>query len=163
MIPFGDAAHLGDLAATPLNGPVVGSVATPSGQGYLMVAGDGGVFAFGDATYAGSMGGQPLQQPMRGLVPTAGGGGYWLVAGDGGVFAFGDVPFRGSMGGRPLNRPVVGMVRVRGRLPDGGERRRHLQLLRPRVRGVSWVTTRRRRRSSGWPRRLTSLGTEPVS
>jgi hypothetical protein len=107
---FGDAAALGDMSATPLNGPVLDSVATPSGAGYYMVASDGGIFAFGDARFAGSMGGRALNAPVRSLVPDGDGGGYWLVASDGGVFAF-DAPFRGSMGGRPLNRPVRGMVR----------------------------------------------------
>ena len=110
MIAFGDAAVLGDMTGTTLNGPVLDSVATPSGQGYYMVASDGGIFAFGDARFAGSMGGKRLNAPVRSLVPDGDGTGYWLVAADGGVFAF-DAPFRGSMGGRPLNKPVPGMVR----------------------------------------------------
>jgi hypothetical protein len=110
-LPFGDAGFFGDMAGTPLNGPVLGSVATPSGKGYYMVASDGGIFAFGDATFRGSMGAVHLNAPVRSLVPTADGSGYWLVASDGGVFAFGDAGFKGSMGGRPLNKPVVGMVR----------------------------------------------------
>src|SRR5205085_5647753 len=99
VLPFGDAAFLGDMSGTELNGPVLDSVATPSGHGYYLVAADGGIFAFGDARFAGSMGGKALNAPVRSLVPD--GDGYWLVAADGGVFAF-DAPFRGSMGGRPL-------------------------------------------------------------
>jgi hypothetical protein len=110
-IPLGSATHLGDMSAVTLNGPVLGSVVTPSGRGYYMVASDGGIFAFGDAQFHGSMGGRPLNQPVQGLVPTASGRGYWLVASDGGVFAFGDADFRGSMGSIPLNAPVVGLVR----------------------------------------------------
>jgi hypothetical protein len=109
-VPFGDAAFLGDVSATPLNGPVLDSIATPSGQGYYMVASDGGIFAFGDARFAGSMGGRRLNAPVRSLVPDRDGDGYWLVASDGGVFAF-EAPFRGSLGDVQLNKPVRGMVR----------------------------------------------------
>jgi chitinase len=106
---FGAARHFSDMSGRPLNGPVIGSVATPSGQGYYMVATDGGIFAFGDALFHGSMGGQPLNKPVVGLVPDPDGLGYWLDASDGGVFAF-EAGFRGSMGGQPLNKPVIGMV-----------------------------------------------------
>jgi len=89
---------------------VLDSVATPSGNGYYMVASDGGIFSFGDAVFAGSMGSIPLNAPVQSLVPDSDGEGYWLVASDGGVFAF-DAAFRGSMGGVKLNQPVTGMVR----------------------------------------------------
>jgi hypothetical protein len=110
VIAHGDAQPYGDMIGTPLNAPVLDSVATPSGLGYFMVAADGGIFAFGDAVFAGSMGGRPLNAPVQSLVPDADGTGYWLVAADGGVFAFA-APFRGSMGGTPLNQPISGMVR----------------------------------------------------
>ena len=83
--------------------------ATPDGQGYWLIASDGGVFAFGDAGFMGSMGGRHLNAPIVG-VADADGGGYWLVASDGGVFAFGDATFMGSMGGQPLNAPVAGIA-----------------------------------------------------
>jgi ribosomal protein L24E len=98
------------MRQTRLNGPVLGSVASPTGKGYYMVASDGGIFAFGDAAFAGSMGGTKLNAAVQSLVPDADGKGYWLVASDGGIFAF-DAPFRGSMGATRLNKPVVGMVR----------------------------------------------------
>ena len=101
----------GDLSSKALNGPIISSIATPTGLGYYMVGSDGGVFSFGDARFHGSTGGMRLNQPVVGLVPTASGKGYWLAAADGGVFAFGDAPFRGSMGGKHLNQPVIGMVR----------------------------------------------------
>jgi uncharacterized delta-60 repeat protein len=111
VITVGDAPHLGDMAGTPLNGPVLDGAVSPTGQGYWMVGSDGGIFSFGDARFFGSMGGEPLNAPVQSLVPTATGHGYWLVASDGGIFAFGDAAFRGSMGAVPLNRPVTGMVR----------------------------------------------------
>jgi hypothetical protein len=110
VLTFGDAVHRGDMSGVALNGPVLGSVATPSGLGYYMVASDGGVFAFGDAQFRGSMGGQPLNGAVQSLVPDGDNDGYWLVAVDGGVFAF-SAGFHGSMGGQPLNKPITGMVR----------------------------------------------------
>jgi hypothetical protein len=84
--------------------------ATSTGNGYWLVASDGGIFAFGDAIFHGSKGGQPLDQPIVGMTTTPSGNGYWLVAADGGIFTFGDALFNGSMGGRPLDKPVVGMA-----------------------------------------------------
>jgi hypothetical protein len=83
-------------------------IPTADGQGYWLVASDGGVFSFGDANFYGSMGGKHLNQPVVGIIPTAGGAGYSLVARDGGIFSFGDASFFGSMGGQPLNAPIVG-------------------------------------------------------
>ncbi len=77
--------------------------ATPSGNGYWLVAKDGGVFTFGDATFNGSASGQS-NAPVVGIVPTSNGGGYWLGAQDGGLFTFGNAPFNGS-GGRATSPP----------------------------------------------------------
>jgi hypothetical protein len=80
------------MGGQPLNSPVVGIAATPDGQGYWLVAGDGGIFAFGNAAFEGSMGGTVLNAPITGIsvTPT---GAYRMVATDGGVFAFGGAPF----------------------------------------------------------------------
>ncbi len=94
---------------------MVGMAATPSGDGYWMVASDGGVFSFGDAQFYGSEGGTPLNAPVVGMAATPDGKGYWLVAADGGVFSFGDAQFKGSTGSLNLNKPVVGMAAT----PDG--------------------------------------------
>jgi hypothetical protein len=48
---FGDAAFLGDMSATRLAGPVLDSIATPTGRGYHMVAEDGGIFNFSDGIH----------------------------------------------------------------------------------------------------------------
>ena len=80
------------------------------GNGYWLVASDGGIFAFGDAAFFGSTGGAPLVKPVVGMAATASGAGYWLVASDGGIFAFGDARFSGSTGGAPLVKSVVGMA-----------------------------------------------------
>jgi hypothetical protein len=113
-IAFGAAAHFGDMAATPLNGPVIASTATASGNGYWMVGSDGGIFSFGDARFHGSMGGQRLNQPVVGIAPDLDGTGYWLVGADGGIFAF-EANFVGSVPaalapGQRLNKPVIGAL-----------------------------------------------------
>jgi hypothetical protein len=116
IFAFGTAAFYGSMGGKPLNKPIVGMAATPTGGGYWMVASDGGIFAFGNAQFYGSMGGKPLNQPIVGMAATPTGGGYWLVASDGGIFAFGNAQFYGSMGGKPLNKPIVGMAAA----PTGG-------------------------------------------
>ena len=77
---------------------------TPSGNGYWLVATDGGVFAFGDATFHGSTGNIRLNQPIVAMDRTPTGGGYWLVASDGGVFTF------------PSAAPSLGVSRLVGGL-----------------------------------------------
>jgi hypothetical protein len=81
--------------------------ATPTGNGYWLVASDGGIFSFGDATFHGSTGATPLNRPIVGMAATPTGKGYWLVASDGGIFSFGDATFHGSEGGAGLTQPVV--------------------------------------------------------
>jgi hypothetical protein len=110
IFAFGAAGFHGSTGGRPLNSPVLGMAATPTGAGYWLVAGDGGIFAFGDARFFGSTGGVRLNKPVVGMAPTPSGRGYWLVASDGGSFAYGDAAFRGSTGGTPLNRPIVGMA-----------------------------------------------------
>jgi hypothetical protein len=40
---------------------------TPSGNGYWLVASDGGIFAFGDAPFEGSAGATRLGRPIAGM------------------------------------------------------------------------------------------------
>jgi hypothetical protein len=42
---------------------------TPNGQGYWLVASDGGIFAFGNAPFLGSTGAIHLNQPIVDLAP----------------------------------------------------------------------------------------------
>jgi outer membrane protein assembly factor BamB len=118
VFAYGTAGWFGSMGGRPLNKPVVGMAATPSGRGYWLVASDGGIFAFGDAGFYGSMGGRPLNLPVVGMASTPSGRGYWLVASDGGIFSFGDAGFFGSTGAMRLNAPVVGMAAT----PSGGYR-----------------------------------------
>jgi sugar lactone lactonase YvrE len=110
IFAFGNAQFYGSMGGKPLNAPVVGIAATPTGGGYWEVAADGGIFAFGNAQFYGSMGGKPLNKPVVGIAAAPTGQGYWEVASDGGIFAFGSAQFYGSMGGKPLNEPVNGIA-----------------------------------------------------
>ena len=98
--------------------PVIPACRVPSAvtTGYVLAAGDGGLFSFPSATpFCGSAGAERLAKPVVGLAMAPSIGGYWEVASDGGVFAYGAAPFLGSMGGIPLNAPIVGMAAT----PDG--------------------------------------------
>ena len=106
---YGAAPQLGSPAVAPV-ASFVGIAPTNTGEGYWVVAQDGGVFAFGDATFYGSAGGTALNQPIVGIAASADGHGYWLVARDGGVFAFGNAPFLGSVARLDLGADVVGIA-----------------------------------------------------
>ena len=56
VTPHGGAPALGSPALSNLRlaQPVVGMTATTDGNGYWLVAADGGIFSYGDAGYDGS-------------------------------------------------------------------------------------------------------------
>jgi peptidoglycan hydrolase-like protein with peptidoglycan-binding domain len=110
VLAFGDAPFAGSTTGTRLTQQLVGMAANRTGDGYWLVARDGGIFSFGNAAFHGSTGAIRLNQPIVGMAATATGNGYWVVAADGGVFAFGDASFLGSMGATRLNQPVVAMA-----------------------------------------------------
>jgi len=60
---FGDAGFFGSTGAMALNKPIVAITPTRRGQGYWLIASDGGVFSFGDAGFLGSTGGMSLNKP----------------------------------------------------------------------------------------------------
>jgi hypothetical protein len=98
-----------------LNAPIVGMVPSANGDGYFMVASDGGVFAFGDAEFQGSCPGiGGCSGAAVTVMPDASGGGYWLVTATGHVYAFGNAATFGQPG--PQSTPVTSAVRT----PDGG-------------------------------------------
>jgi ribosomal protein L24E len=84
---------------TPLSGMLVGTAATPSGNGTWQAGADGGVFTSGDATYYGSVPGDDLapSAPVTGIAGSPDGHGYWLVGADGTVYNFGDAHFYGMV------------------------------------------------------------------
>jgi hypothetical protein len=112
VTPHGSAPALGSPAQSNLRlaQPIVGMAATIDGNGYWLVASDGGIFSYGDATFYGSTGAIHLNKPIVGMAATNDGKGYWLVASDGGIFSYGDATFYGSTGSIVLNKPVVGMA-----------------------------------------------------
>jgi len=115
------ANNFGDASGLPLNQPIVGMTPTSDGNGYWLVAADGGIFDYGDAGFYGSAGSIRLNKPVVGMSVSADGGGYTLVATDGGVFTYGDAQFYGSIPGvlapgHQLNKPIEGIVTT----PDGG-------------------------------------------
>jgi hypothetical protein len=97
-----------------LNQPIVGMVPSPNGQGYYMVAADGGVFAF-NSTFAGSCPGiGGCSGAAVAVAPDASGKGYWLVTNTGHVYSFGNAQYFGAPGLQ--SSPITSMVRT----PDGG-------------------------------------------
>jgi hypothetical protein len=125
IFAFGDAGFYGSipgLGLNPagsglphsLNAPIVGMVPSSDGNGYFMVASDGGVFAFGDAHFAGSCPGiGGCSGAAVAVMPDASGNGYWLVTATGSIYTFGDAPYEGAPGN--TGSPVTSAVRT----PDG--------------------------------------------
>ena len=64
--PTATPAFYGSTGGIHLNKPIVGMAATPDGQGYWLVASDGGIFSYGDAGFYGSRRGHAPQQAHRG-------------------------------------------------------------------------------------------------
>ncbi|MEA3078255.1 MAG: hypothetical protein QOF60_3163, partial [Actinomycetota bacterium] len=106
----GEVAAKSLAKGAKLNAPIVGLATTPTGAGYYLLGGDGGIFTFGDATFYGSTGSLKLNRPVVGMASTPTNLGYWLVASDGGIFTFGDAGFFGSTGGQKINSPIVAIT-----------------------------------------------------
>ncbi len=123
IFSFGDSTYHGSLPGVglhpagsglphSLNAPIVGMVPTYTGDGYFMVASDGGVFAFGDAKFEGSCPGiGGCAGTAVAVMPDHTGNGYWLVTNTGGVYAFGDAGYYG--GPTASSVPVVDGVATR--------------------------------------------------
>ncbi|HEY6472091.1 MAG TPA: Ig-like domain repeat protein, partial [Acidimicrobiales bacterium] len=120
IFSFGDSNFYGSIPglgihpagsgqAGSLDAPIVGMVPSSDGNGYFMVASDGGVFAFGDARFAGSCPGiGGCAGTAVAVMPDHSGNGYWLVTSAGNIYAFGDAPFFGAPS--PQSSPVVNAV-----------------------------------------------------
>jgi hypothetical protein len=85
----GDARFWGSAVNRALRAPVVATVPTPSGHGYWIVTGTGGIFGYGDAEI-------PSPRPSRteswvaAAAATPVGVGFWVVSRSGEVRAVGD-------------------------------------------------------------------------
>jgi hypothetical protein len=125
LFAFGNANYFGSIPGlglhpagsglpNSLDAPIVAMVPSTTGNGYFMVASDGGVFAFGDARFAGSCPGiGGCAGSAVAVMPDHSGNGYWLVTSAGSIYAFGDAPFFGAPS--PQSSPVVNAVAT----PDG--------------------------------------------
>ena len=84
---------------------------TPSGNGYWLVASDGGIFSYGDAGFEGS---DPTIGRAVAMAPTTTGHGYLIVTQTGRVGSFGDAPAFGDVPSAApgVHPPVVGMSTV---------------------------------------------------
>ena len=85
------------------------------GQGYRLVASDGGSFNFGSVPFGGSLGNTALPAPIVATVADPASTGYWMAGADGSVYSLGGAPNFGSLAGIHLNKPIVGMAAT----PDG--------------------------------------------
>ncbi len=82
--------------ALVLAAPAVGMAASAGGNGYWLVASDGGIFSFGAAQFYGSASGLHLTGRMIGINPVPAGGGYWMADSLGQVLEFGAASYYGS-------------------------------------------------------------------
>ncbi len=116
-----DADDVGSLDGLILNAPIVDATRTSDGEGLLLLAADGGVFALGSATFHGSIPGvlplgTTLAAPVVSMVADPDGEGYVIFAADGGAFAF-DADFHGSVpgvlpAGATLAAPIIGATTI---------------------------------------------------
>ena len=133
--PSATRSFHGSTGGRTLTAPIVGIAATPSGNGYWLVAADGGVFTFGDAALP-RLHRRPRASthPIVGIAATPSGNGYWLAAADGGVFTFGDAGYHGSAAGARLSAPDRRHRGHAGRATaTGSSRRRHHARVRART------------------------------
>jgi uncharacterized protein YkwD len=92
-----------------LNRPVLGMATTATGNGYWLVAGDGGIFTFGNARFRGAAPTPFFAPRIVGIATTPSGNGYWIANADGGTLAFGDArPFGTQMA--PAGSDVVAIA-----------------------------------------------------
>ena len=97
IFSFGNAHFYGSMGGHPLNQPVVGMAATPTGGGYWEVASDGGIFSFGAGGFQGSAAGTAGGPGTVALLPARSGQGYLDLTGAGQTTSFGDAPQLGDM------------------------------------------------------------------
>jgi hypothetical protein len=84
------------MAGSHLNSPIVGITAGTAGDGYRLVAGDGGIFSF-SAPFYGSLGAGPAPAPITSMATSVDGHGYYLLDSAGHVYAYGDAPYLGNV------------------------------------------------------------------
>jgi hypothetical protein len=108
---------------------------TSDGQGYWLVASDGGVFTFGDAQFYGSTGGMVLNKPVVGMAATSDGRATGWSPPTAACSPSATPSSSGAWAWTRLAAPVVGLTATPdgGGLPHGRLRRRHLRLRGRRI------------------------------
>jgi hypothetical protein len=101
----GGAGWHGDRWGLKGKRKVVDIASSPTGGGYLLVTGRGGVLEFGDAGARGGTTG--LDVAIAAIATRPDGRGYWLVSKGGRVFAFGSASHFGAARGRVTGDRVV--------------------------------------------------------
>ena len=66
----GVSLSYGNLFKSNFNKAIVGMASAPDGNGYWLVASDGGIYTHGDAQFFGSLGSQSLSTPVVGMSAT---------------------------------------------------------------------------------------------
>ncbi|MCU1429642.1 MAG: hypothetical protein JWL83_3642, partial [Actinomycetia bacterium] len=106
MVYFPDFTNpnVGGLDQAP-DGRFFGPLAGPPG-GYMLGAGDGGVFTYGSVPFHGSLGQLSIRNAVVDIATTSTVSGYVMLGADGGVFTFGRTTFSGSAVGFRSGRYV---------------------------------------------------------
>jgi 5'-nucleotidase len=100
----------GTAAGFSAAGTSSATTSSPKGDGYRLVAADGGVFNYGSGRFFGSAAGTAVATVVD-AVETPTGNGYFLVSGNGAVYAYGDARYLGGANGSNLNAPITGISR----------------------------------------------------
>ncbi len=112
-----DAGFFGSMGGQPLVGPVLGMAPTPDGEGYWLVASDGGVFTFGTPPSTARWAASPWTNPCgHGRHPRRRAAtGWWRPTAA--YSASATPPSTARWPASPSTRPVVGMAATHD---DGG-------------------------------------------
>ena len=100
-------ASTGRWEASTSNAPVVAIAA--DGQGYWLVAADGGAFTYVDAMDLGSVCGQG-PPPVVGITRKSSGSVTGWAGSNGAVYPYGDAALLGSLAGKPQGAQVSGIA-----------------------------------------------------
>ncbi|WP_298212655.1 putative Ig domain-containing protein [Ferrimicrobium sp.] len=136
VFDFGNAQFYGSTytygitgltGAKPLDAPIVGGAAAPNGDGYWLIAKDGGVFNFGGAHFGGSTydlgytglgGSHPLPGAITDLMPNPTGSGYYLATANGKIIPIGGAP---AVPNPPAGQKIVALIPSVPTQPNGGQ------------------------------------------
>jgi len=128
IIRSGDATKITDslgrenlLWITQLNAPIVDARLSTTGNGYWLLAADGGIFTFGDAKFSGSVPQEPksdwINENIISFAPDLDGVGYVIVAKSGKAWWYESASrkqlpdvLEAAFGSRLLNAPITAVM-----------------------------------------------------